>query len=53
LAVNCTSERQQARLALPAAMKLVASDFGPMPKISGKNLSIDFPPLGYAMVQLD
>ena len=53
LAVNCTAQRQTADLNLPAAMKLVASDFGPAPKVAGKKLSVDFPPLGYAMMRFE
>ena len=53
LAVNCTAERQSVTLALPSPAKLVSSEFGPVPKVDGTALRLDFPPIGYVMMQLD
>jgi hypothetical protein len=53
LAVNCTADSQKVTLTLPAPAKLVSSEFGPVPEIGGTEIRIDFPPIGYVMMQLD
>lgn len=53
LAVNCTAERQRVALALPSPAKLVSSEFGPVPEVEGTAVRIDFPPMGYVMMQLE
>jgi hypothetical protein len=53
LAVNCSADSQKATLALPAPVKLVSSEFGPTPEIAGSEIRIDFPPIGYVMMQLE
>ena len=52
LAVNCTAERQKVALSLPAPAKLISSEFGPAPEIEGAEIRLDFPPIGYVMMQL-
>ncbi len=52
LAVNCTQKRQTATLSLSGTVELVASEFGPKPKVDAAGFHLDLPPIGYVMMKL-
>ena len=53
LAINCTTNAQTAVVTLSEPIgKLVSSDFGPAPKVDGKNVDVALEPIGYRMLRL-
>ena len=53
LAVNCTTNAQTAVVTLSEPVgKIVAVDFGSVPKVGGKTVEVSLEPIGYRMLQL-